>query len=103
MANSLRAWARRVRLSCGYFWIVTVFPRVQIVLRDGFQYPAGRDHYRWPAAPPESGFSLASKKLGSGPDRRQQFLFCHLANASSHVIASPILGNILFEATNRVG
>ena len=30
-------------------------------------------------------------------DRRQQFLFCHLADASSHAIASPILGNILCE------
>ena len=29
--------------------------------------------------------------------------FCHLADASSHAIASPILGNILFEATTCVG
>ena len=31
-------------------------------------------------------------------DRRQQFLFCHLADASSHAIASPILGNGFVEA-----
>ena len=36
-------------------------------------------------------------------DRRQQFLFCHLTDASSHAIASPILGNILIEATRRAG
>ena len=36
-------------------------------------------------------------------DRRQQFLFCHLTDASSHAIASPILGNILIEAMRRAG
>ena len=37
------------------------------------------------------------------PDRRQRFLFCHLADAPSHAIASPILGNILIEATTFAG
>ena len=52
---------------------------------------------------PESGFSPASMKLGSGLGSSPTFLFCHLTDASSHAIASPILDNILFEATTFVG
>ena len=36
------------------------------------------------------------------PDRRHKFLLCHLADASAHVAASRVFGNILIEATTCV-
>ena len=51
----------------------------------------------------DPAFLLLGRRPVAVSDRRQQLLFCHPADGSSHVAASRILGNILFEATTRRG
>ena len=47
-------------------------------------------------------FVLLACLLVSVPDRCHKFLLCHLADASPHVAASRVFGNILVEATTLV-
>ena len=51
----------------------------------------------------DPAFLLLGRRPVAVSDRRRKLLFCHPADGSSHVAASRILGNILFEAATRSG